>query len=292
MLTGPRQVGKTTLLQNLDSNRKFVTFDDPIIRMETKQDPAWFFKKYNPPLLIDEIQYVPELLPYIKMHVDKNNKPGEFWITGSQKFNMMKDITESLAGRVACLNLQGLSYDEITNNIDNTIFLPTKEYLTNKEKKLKKADNIFKYIFQGSTPKLITNAEIDRDIYYSSYIQTYLERDVRQLTQVADEMLFMRFLTTIAARTGEQLNYTNISNEVGVTVNTVKQWLSILVTSGIKNILPPYESNILKRMNKMSKVYFQDTGLCASLSKWSNYETPENSSVAGNFFETMLYLKL
>ncbi len=286
MLTGPRQVGKTTLLKELDKNRTFVTFDDPIIRMQTKQDPAWFFKKYKTPILIDEIQYVPEILPYIKMRVDESNKPGEFWITGSQKFNMMKSVTESLAGRVACIDLIGISYDELTGNIDNRIFLPTEEYLNYKKDNITKSNNIFENIFRGSMPRILSDNSVDREIYYSSYVQTYLERDVKQLTQVADEMLFMRFLISIAARTGEQLNYTTISNDVGITVNTVKHWLSILETSGIIYVLPPYENNILTRMNKMNKVYFLDTGLCAYLTKWESYETLENSSMAGNFFET------
>lgn len=287
LLTGPRQVGKTTLLREMDKERTYVTLDDPTIRLLAKEDPAMFFKRYNTPILIDEIQYAPELLPYIKMQVDKENKAGEFWLTGSQKFTMMQDVSESLAGRVAVLEMLGISYDELNNIKSNEIFLPTEEYLYKRaKKKLNTEVNIFKNIFKGSMPKILANEDVDIEVYYASYLDTYIKRDVRQLTQVADEMQFTKFLIAIAARTGCQLNYDSIANEVGVTINTIKQWISILVTSGIVYLLEPYANNILTRMNKMPKLYFLDTGFCAFLTKWSNYETLEVSNVAGNFFET------
>lgn len=287
LLTGPRQVGKTTLLKEMDKERTYVTLDDPTIRLLAKEDPAMFFKRYNTPILIDEIQYAPELLPYIKMQVDKENKAGEFWLTGSQKFTMMQDVSESLAGRIAVLEMLGISYDELNNIKSNEIFLPTEEYLYKRaKKKLNTEVNIFKNIFKGSMPKILANEDVDIEVYYASYLDTYIKRDVRQLTQVADEMQFTKFLIAIAARTGCQLNYDSIANEVGVTINTIKQWISILVTSGIVYLLEPYANNILTRMNKMPKLYFLDTGFCAFLTKWSNYETLEVSNVAGNFFET------
>lgn len=286
LLTGPRQVGKTTLLKEMDKERTFVTLDDPTIRLLAKEDPAMFFKRYKTPILIDEFQYAPELLPYIKMKVDENGIPGEFWLTGSQKFSMMEGISESLAGRIACLDLLGISYEELNNIKSNEIFLPTDDYLYKKVDKIKTGNNIFENIFQGSMPKILADKEVDREVYYASYLDTYIKRDVRQLTQVADEMQFTKFLIAVAARTGCQLNYNTIANEVGVTINTIKQWISILVTSGIIYLLEPYSNNILTRMNKMSKLYFLDTGLCAFLTKWANYETLEVSNVSGNFFET------
>jgi len=289
LLTGPRQVGKTTLLQHISDKRYTqLTFDDPLLREQAKADPNLFFINNPPPLLMDEIQYVPALFPYLKMQVDRSRKDGDYLMTGSQAFVMMKNVSESLAGRVGIMELQGISLRESGECDFDLPFIPDDAYLEKREKKLTPYIELWPAIYRGYMPELVFNPEKDRDIFYTSYVQTYIERDVRQLTQVADESLYLKFMVALAARSGELLNYDSIAKDIGVSNDTVKRWVSILQTSGIIYLLQPYFNNHLKRAIKTPKVYFMDTGLLAYLTKWPTHETLANGAKAGNVFETFI----
>ncbi|MEW6250433.1 MAG: ATP-binding protein [Planctomycetota bacterium] len=294
LLTGPRQVGKTTLLRRLaDKNRRYVTLDDPAARLLARSDPALFLQRFAPPVLIDEIQYAPELLPLIKIAVDEKpaRKPS-FWLTGSQQFRLMQGISETLAGRVAILNLLGLTQRERRRrNLDVPPFLPTPDALAARDPdaqtlSLKRA---YADIWLGGFPVLATKTVRDRDLFYSSYLQTYLERDVRDLTQVGNEAAFLRFLKACAARTAQMLNLSDLARDADVAVNTAKSWLSVLQASFQVLLLPPYHSNLTKRLVKTPKLYFLDTGLCAYLTEWSSPETLEAGALSGPIFETYVF---
>lgn len=288
MITGPRQSGKTTLLKKLsDKNRKYVTLDDPNNRLLAKSEPLAFLERYSPPVIIDEIQYAPEILPYIKIYVDMNKNSGDFWLTGSQMFHMMKNVPESLAGRVGIVNLFGLSNSEITGTLFN-------EFTTDKNELLKRLKiakpmvlpEIYERIFMGSMPRIYEQPGIHLEEYYSSYIQTYLGRDIRELTQVADELAFYRFLCITAARTGSIVNYDALAKEAEISAPTAKQWLSVLISSGIVILIEPYHNNALKRVVKSPRMYFLDTGLAAYLTRWQNAQTLEAGAMSGEFFNT------
>lgn len=287
LVTGPRQVGKTTLLENLaDGKRKYVTLDNPIIRELAVTDPELFIQRYSPPVTIDEIQYAPELLPYIKIYVDEHKNKGDFWLTGSQMFHLMKNVSESLAGRACVISMLGLSSSEISG-YEGTPFKTDFAALSEKLSVAKKQDlvEVYTRIFKGSMPALY-ETEQDMELYYSSYVNTYLQRDIKDLTQVGDELAFMRFMTCCAARTSQMVNYADIAKDVGISPPTAKQWLSILVSSGIVVLIEPYFNNALKRIIKSPNMYFLDTGLCAYLTRWTNSETLEVSAMSGAFFET------
>lgn len=288
MLTGPRQSGKTTLLSKLsDSNRKYVTLDDPADRLFAKKEPVSFLERYSPPVIIDEIQYAPELFPYIKIYVDQHKNSGDFWLTSSQMLHMMKNVSESLAGRVGIVNLFGLS----NNEISGTLF---DQYTTEKDELLRRIqiakpmtlNDVFERIFRGGMPRIYEQPDINLEEYYSSYVQTYLSRDIKELTQVADELAFCRFLCVAAAHTGTMVNYDALAREVEISAPTAKQWLSVLVSSGIVILIEPYHNNALKRVVKSSRMYFLDTGLAAHLTRWSSPEVLESGAMAGKFFET------
>lgn len=294
LVTGPRQVGKSTMLEALaESNRKMVTLDDPDIRFLAKRDPALFMQRYTPPVLIDEIQYAPELLPYIKMAVDKSRKNGEYWLTGSQAFHLMKNVSESLAGRVGVVNLLGLSNSEIAG-IPSEVFTNDPEKLMKRIGTVKKqgVNEIFGRIFKGAMPRLYAEENVDWETYYRSYVDTYLQRDIRDLTQVADEMSFYNFMTVVAARTGKPVVYEELASESGISAPTAKKWLSILVSSHIIALVAPYHNNVLKRVTKMPLLHFLDTGLCAYLLKWGNPEALEKGAMAGAFFESYVFSEI
>ena len=296
LLTGPRQVGKTTLLRRLcGKERKYVTLDDPSLRTLAVEDPALFFQRFEPPILIDEIQYAPQLLPLIKMAVDSDRRPGMFWLTGSQQFQMMKGISETLAGRVAILNLLGFSSRERRRlELDVPPFLPRREIIEQREKSSAPSDlkNIYKNIWLGSFPSLTAGPVKDRDLFYSSYLQTYLQRDVKDLAQVGNEMAFMRFLRACAARTAQMLNLTDLARDADVAVNTAKNWLSILSASFQVYVLQPYFTNLTKRLVKTPKLYFLDTGLCSYLTEWSSPQTLAAGAMSGAILETYVLCEL
>jgi predicted AAA+ superfamily ATPase len=237
-------------------------------------------------LVIDEIQYAPELLPYIKAVVDKEKKKGMYWITGSQQFNLMANVTESLAGRAGILNLQGFSQAEKDNMPDTVPFLPVEKLLAEKEKTDKGTKGIFRRIWKGSYPALFKGSDKDWKLFYDSYMQTYIQRDVKQIINVSNELLFVNFVRALAARTSQLLNYSGIGGEIGINETTVKSWLSILQTSGIIYLLHPYSNNLTNRIIKTPKVYFMDTGLACYLTKWNTPETLENGAFSGAILET------
>lgn len=289
LLTGSRQVGKTTLLKYLFKDLPYYTFDDPILLQSAKEEAGIFIKNLLPPVIIDEIQYVPTIFPYLKMSVDEKKEKGMFLLTGSQQFHLMKSVSESLVGRLGVINLQGLSLREKLDDSFEDFFIPTTTYFRNRKKTAKKLSyqDVWQIIHRGSMPVL--HAEpIDWQLFYSSYIKTYIERDVRQLTQVGDEMKFLTFMTVIAGRTAQMLNITSVARDVGISVSTADRWLSILLASQIIYLLYPYHTNITKRAIKAPKLYFLDTGLAAYLTRWSNPDVLEAGAMNGAFFETFV----
>ena len=292
LVAGARQVGKTTFLKNLaEENRKYVTLDDPQIRQLAKDNPGLFFQNFPPPVLIDEIQYAPELLTYIKMAVDQGAKESSFWLTGSQQFHLMKGVSESLAGRVAIINMHGFSQAEINDRAEESSpFVPGQKLFDEfKENKVDfKLPEVFKSIWLGSFPKICINPDVDWQMFYSSYLQTYIQRDVRDLTNVGNESAFLTFVRAAAARTGQILNFSDLARDADISVNTAKLWLSILQSSGIVFLLEPYFNNLTKRLIKSPKLYFLDTGLACHLTGWTSSETLEAGSMSGAFFETWI----
>ncbi len=293
LVTGPRQVGKTTLLQHLcGEDRRYVTLDDLALRALAREDPALFLQRFAPPVLIDEIQYAPDLLPYVKMTVDAAQTPGAFWLTGSQQFQMMRGITESLAGRVAMVNLLGLSWRERDGRPSRLQpFLPVPENLEERARSAGEStlDQVFQTLWSGSFPALVAGPVADWSLFYSSYLQTYLQRDVRDLAQVGSQEAFLRFLRASAARTGQLLNLSELARDVDVSMTTAKSWLSILEASFQVSLLRPYHSNVTKRLVKTPKLYFLDTGLAAYLTEWSSPATLAAGAMAGAMLETFCY---
>lgn len=296
-LTGPRQVGKSTLLENYCTKKyNMVSLDNLDERKKAQQDPALFLQDHEPPLFIDEVQYAPQLFPYIKIYVDKHkNKNGLFLLTGSQKFSMIKNIQESLAGRVAIVDMLGFSNQEINRNPNYDFFLPTEIWLKKlRSKKIKSLTNLelFTKIWLGSFPALINNKGAERELYYNSYIRTYIERDIRDIFKISDIITFQNFIKATAARTGQLLNYADLAKDMAVDVKTVKNWLSILEFGGLVYLLPPYYNNVTKRIIKTPKLYFLDTGLCAYLTGWDNPKSLEAGAMNGAILETYVFTEL
>lgn len=271
-LGGPRQVGKTTVLKHLQNKTKhnYVTLDDLEKRELAKNDPDLFLSQFKAPLIIDEVQYAPELFPVIKKIVDQSGKNGQFWLTGSQQFNLIKNIQESLAGRVAILDILGLSRHEKFG------------------KKKTNTSEVFEEIFKGSFPVFYTNKNIDRDFFYNSYIQTYLDRDLTSIFGISKLSEFNRFLSVCAARTGQMLNMSDLARDAGVAVSTASEWLSILESTRQIYLLRPYYINITKRYIKAPKLYFLDTGLAGYLTKWNSPHSLKVGNMSGALFETYI----
>ena len=287
LVTGARQTGKSTLLKHLYPEIKEISFDDPFAEEQAKNNPDMFMMLNEPPVFLDEIQYVPSLFRYIKMSCDKSNDKGLFFLSGSQPFKLMDMVSDSLAGRIAIIEMTPLSLREIMNDEFKTPFLPTLEYIQERNISVKKPDNIWKIIHRGGYPE-IQDQNMDWNMYFSSYIKTYLERDVRELAAVQDLDAFRRFMVACAARTGQMLNYANIAEEVGKDANTIKNWISILEASGIVYILEPFANSALKRVIKTPKMYFRDTGLVAYLTRWLTPDTLANGAMRGEIFETFV----
>ncbi|MDR2395515.1 MAG: ATP-binding protein [Endomicrobium sp.] len=288
LINGPRQIGKTTFLQHIaESGRKYVTFDNKTDLQFAKTDSKGFLETFAPPVIFDEIQYAPELFPCIKMLVDSSDARGQIWMTGSQQYNMMENVTESLAGRVIIIDMLGLSlYERDGLGEKQKAFLPS----GNPQAILKKRNipETFKLIWQGAFPDVIYRDEKSRKDFYDSYVRTYIERDVSKIINVSNEVAFITFLKIAAARTGQELNIANIAKDVGISQPTVKNWLSVLRASGIIYFLQPYFKNITKRLIKSAKMYFLDTGLAAYLAGWTTSEALETGISAGAFFETFV----
>lgn len=290
LLTGPRQAGKTTMLRSLAEKegigREYISLDDLSVRDMAKNDPALFLQLHKPPVLIDEVQYAPELFTYIKMHIDEHHNSGDFWMTGSQIFRLMRGVQESLAGRIALLHMSPLSQREIIG-ADCVPFTTDFDQLLAESKKIAPVDTpaLFERIWKGSMPGIASGLYEDRNMYYSSYISTYVERDVRELSGTVDALKFNRFIAAMAARTSQLLNYKVLADDADIDVQTSKAWVDILETLGIIFLLHPYSNNVLKRTIKTPKVYFYDTGLVCYLTKWSSPEVAESGAMSGALLE-------
>ena len=291
LLTGPRQVGKTTMLEHLiegeGKGRKKVSLDDLMLRELAKTDPKMFFQLYQPPLLIDEVQYAPELFPYIKIMVDERHQPGDFWLTGSQLFKMMEGVQESLAGRVALLHLSPLSQSEIMKRPPEPPFSLELPLLSERQngRQMLNTPEVFQRIHQGGMPALVTGTYSNASIFYSSYIDTYMERDVRRLSNDIDSLKFLRFLRSVAARTSQQVNYKGIADDAEIDQTTAKNWLHVLEALGIIFLLEPYSNNVLKRTVSTPKLYFYDSGIVCYLTRWSSPETAMEGAMSGALLE-------
>lgn len=289
LLTGPRQVGKSTLLKYKFNSVRYVLLDDIIALTALKYEPIGFLKLQGTPLILDEIQRAPESFQSIKYMIDMDRRTGMYILTGSQKYELMNTISESLSGRIGIINMLGLSNRELSHDECNISFLPTKEYFDNRNSKINiSLQELWNRIHRGCMPELYANKNMEWELFYSSYVSSYIERDIRQLTQVGDTLAFMRFMTALAARTGELLNMESLARDVGVDGKTVKRWLSILETSGVVYLLRPFSQNINKRIVKTPKVYFTDTGLVCYLCRWLTPETLANGAMAGSIYETFI----
>jgi len=289
VVTGPRQSGKTTLLKMLFAkSHRFVTLEDPDVRMRAKEDPLRFLEQFRPPVIIDEIQYVPELLSYIKTKIDQKRKPGQWLFTGSQNFTLMQGISQSLAGRAAVLSLLPFSFSERIGQGDTASEISNWVKGLNPDQKCKDKVSLSEVILRGNYPEIASKRSVDRQLWCGSYISTYLERDVRNLAQVGDLGQFERFLKLCAIRTGQILNLSELAKEVGMSVPTMKRWLSMLETGHQVYLLCPYYKNLGKRLVKSSKLYFNDTGLASYLLGLNDRDTLINSPNFGNLFETMI----
>lgn len=289
LLTGSRQVGKSTLFRHLFSNVDQVTFDDDLLLAQASEDIGLFLLNNPAPLVIDEVQKCPSIFNKLKIVMDNTDNYGNFFLTGSQKLQLMEGISESLAGRVSVVELDGLSLREI-NDVDfNQHFVPSHEYISAREDKLKDyGSDLWTTIHRGSYPELYANPEREWIDYYQSYVKTYLERDVNKLIKASNHLNFVKFMTAVAARTGQIVNYASIADQVGVSEVTIKEWVSILEKSGIVYILKPYTASVLKRAIRSPKLYFRDTGLCSYLTRWLTPDTLKNGAMAGAMFETFV----
>ena len=285
VVTGPRQVGKTTLLKSMmPKNMNYVTLDDEFYRNQAILEPKLFLEEHPAPLFIDEVQYAPQLFSYIKMIVDNSNLNGQYWLTGSQQFHLMKNVSETLAGRVGIVKMNSFSYSEIHKNDNFSVFEPESYKKSSKIS----ASELFEVIFRGGMPRLYEQKNLSRKAFFDSYIDTYITRDVKNLSEIGNEKAFRIFLTSVASRTGEQLNYTSLANDANISVPTAQKWLSILETSGIVYLLTPYMSSELKRLTHIPKIIFMDTGLASYLSGWETARNLQLSSNSGHYLETFI----
>lgn len=284
LVCGARQVGKTTLLKKVAEDKpdiQYVTLDHPRIRELAKTDPELFLQQYSAPVIIDEIQYAPELLPFIKIKVDEKRTSGQYYLTGSQMFNMMNNVSESLAGRVGILSMYSMSRAEIEGR-NSVPFNPSTIRNTTSDDII---SDIFDKILRGGMPQIISDPGLSLEDYYGSYMQTYIERDIRDLVNIKNESKFTKFISCVAARTSQEVNLSDLAKDVDIDRKTADSWLSILVTSGIVVLLNPYFGNTIKRIVKRPKLYFMDTGLACYLSMWNNARALELSAMAGAMFE-------
>lgn len=290
LLTGPRQAGKTTMLRELaereNIGREYVSLDDLNMRAMAKTDPKMFLQLHKPPVLIDEVQYAPELFTYIKIHVDEHHNPGDFWLTGSQIFRLMRGVQESLAGRVALLHMSPLSQREILG-VECVPFTTNFDVLVEQSRKIKSVTTpeLFTRLWNGCMPGLASGNFAGRDVFYSSYLSTYVERDVHDLSGTVDALKFIRFITALAARASQLVNYKAIADDADIDQITCKNWINILDTLGIVFLLHPYSNNVLKRTIKTPKLYFYDTGLVCYLTRWSSPEVAESGAMSGALLE-------
>ncbi len=291
LITGARQTGKTKMIRQLFPDKKYVLLDDPFIEDQANANPNMFMMLNQPPVVFDEVQRAPGLFRYIKIACDESDKKGQFCLSGSQPLELMEQASESLSGRVSIIELSPLSQREIDRDPFNMPFLPTMEYIQERNKTARAPKNLWERIHRGGYPEL-QDPEIDWNVFFSSYVKTYLERDVRKLSAVQDLNDFRRFMVAVAARTGQIVNFSNIADEIGKDQSTVKAWMSILEASGIVYLLEPYTPSVLNRAIKTPKVYFRDTGLAAYLTRWLTPETLATGAMNGPFFETFIITEI
>ncbi len=293
LVAGSRQVGKTTLLRNAKPSLPYVTLDDPIMLASAVSEPGTFFKASPPPLVIDEIQHAPQLFPHIKMLLDDQGLKGQFFFSGSQQYQMMRNVSESLVGRIGILNLYGFSLRELYGVDCDLPFYPGHDYLETRKNSPAPVDygTAWALIHRGPMPAMATEG-MDWQLFYAAYVRTYLERDVRDLAQVGDEIKFLKFMTTAAAMTGQLLNYASLARDAGVSQPTAERWLSILRASNLVYLLQPYHNNVIKRAVKTPKLYFLDTGLAAYLTRWNTPEVLQHGAMAGAFFESFVVAEI
>ena len=287
LVTGPRQVGKSTLLKHMAPDHHYVSFDDPLLRQQADDDPALFLRSHPDRLILDEVQHVPSLFPLLKLDIDQRQENGRYLLSGSQVFGLMQNVSESLAGRIAVLNLSGLSLREIHGVTLTDSFIPTDDYLQKREAGLKPCPDIWETIHRGYMPRLYQQT-VNWDVYYASYVATYIERDVRQLANIGSTSDFTRFMVAVAARSAELLNYSSVAQDAGISMDTAKRWMAVLQASGIIHLLPPYHNSHLKRAIKTPRLYMRDTGLMAWLTKWLTPDTIRLGARSGQFFETFV----
>ena len=295
LITGPRQVGKTTVLHHLmASDRNYVTLDDLEERKLAKTDPALFLQMHDLPLFIDEVQYAPELFSYIKIAIDNGAAPGSFWLTASEAFRTMGLAQESLAGRTAILHMPSLSQHEIYGSGVNTPFSVELSALKIRRVTgtVTNIEGIYQRIWNGSLPGYVSGKFTDRDVFYFSYLQTYIDRDVSELVALTDKLLFQDFVRAAACRAGQMLNVYDIAQDVGVSDDTAKRWLQVLEKSDIIFYLRPYSNNLLKRTVKTPKMYFFDTGLVAYLTRYSSPEILQNGAINGAILENFVVAEI
>ncbi|MBR5409367.1 MAG: ATP-binding protein [Clostridia bacterium] len=290
LVAGPRQVGKTTMLQKITKDIHYATMDDMVLLASAQENSGTFFKDYPPPVFVDEIQKAPELFPQIKMILDRDHKKGQFFMCGSQQFRMMKNVSESLAGRIGLITLLGFSLREMHHVDCDLPFLPTDAYFAERKKSLAPIsyDEVWETIHRGSMPELCENPDYNWQMFYGAYVRTYIERDVRDLSEIGDTVKFAKFMTAAAAATGQLLNLASLARDVGISQPTADRWMSILVASNLVYLLQPYSNNITKRAVKTPKLYFLDTGLAAYLTKWNTVDVLKNGAMAGAFFESFV----
>ena len=291
LITGARQTGKTTLLKkSTDSkNIQYLTFDDPLEEESARNDPQTFLEFHPFPFIFDEIQYIPDLFRYLKIQIDKNRQNSMYFLTGSQQFKLMENASESLSGRIGIVQLYPLSAREIRGEEFSENFIPSKDFIIKRNFHFKQNDfsikKTWQLIYTGGYPEVVKGNVQSKD-FYANYLKTYIERDIRKLAQVANELQFLQFISIVASRTGQLVNYSDISKDCGISEVTAKKWLSLLVSSGLVYLLQPYSNNIEKRVVKTPKLYFMDTGLAAYLTRWSNPEVMQSGAMSGAFFET------
>lgn len=287
LVTGARQVGKSTLLKKVFPERRYVSLDDPFMEDQAKLGGSMFLALNPAPVTIDEVQRARELFRYIKIKCDESDERGLYLLSGSQPFQLMANVSESLSGRIGIIELSGLSMRELAQDSYDEHFLPTMEYIMKRQQSVHAPENIWEIIHRGSYPEL-TDQRKEWAAFYADYVKTYLERDVRELAAVQDLSAFRRFMIAVAARTGNVVNYSNIASEVGKDADTVKRWISILEASGIIYLLEPYAPSVLKRAIKSPKLYFRDTGLACYLTRWLTAETLAYGAMNGAMFETFV----
>lgn len=294
LVAGPRQVGKTTMLGQLTQNCSKATLDDPIVRAAAEETAGTFFKDNPPPVFVDEIQKAPALFEQIKLILDRERKKGQFFMCGSQQFRMMKGGSESLAGRIGLVTLLGLSLREMYGVSFDDPFLPEEEYYDARRKQLADIsyEEIWNTIHRGSMPELFENPGFNWQMFYGAYVRTYIERDVREITEIGDTVKFTKFMVATAASTGQLLNLASLARDVGISQPTAERWLSVLVASNLVFLLHPYSNNVTKRAIKTPKLYFLDTGLAAYLTRWNTPEVLKNGAMAGAFFESFVIAEI